>query len=121
MFIWIAAHPQNEWEISAAYMEIYNEQITDLLQGEPQNATNLKVAEDATFGPTVKGLTEIRVLGSSHCMSLLFEGEQRRSYGATQMIDFLKVHINRVNMSDALAKTRIIENMQKIISSFGCV
>lgn len=85
VFNYIAAHPETEWEVFAAYLEIYNEQITDLLQKDLSKASNLKITEDKVFGPGVKDLTEIRALSVQHCLDMLLEGERTRHYGSTQM------------------------------------
>eukprot|EP00949_MAST-11_sp_MAST-11-sp1_P002751 g2751.t1 len=78
-------NPQSQWNIHVAYIEIYNESITDLLQRDPKRAHNLKVIEDKVFGPDVKGLTEVRALNPQHCLDVLADGEKRRSFAATDM------------------------------------
>eukprot|EP00927_Polykrikos_kofoidii_P018962 TRINITY_DN18828_c0_g1_i3.p1 TRINITY_DN18828_c0_g1~~TRINITY_DN18828_c0_g1_i3.p1 ORF type:complete len:303 (-),score=62.92 TRINITY_DN18828_c0_g1_i3:124-1032(-) len=70
-----------EWDVTVSYLEIYNEAVTDLLQTDSHKGTNMHVYEDKVFGPTVRDLTELRVL------NLQDAGEPDMSDMAFQMID----------------------------------
>ena len=59
-------------EIHISYLEIYNEQINDLLV---EGATNLKIADE-----NVMGLSTCQVQGISEALALLQEGEYQRAY-----------------------------------------
>eukprot|EP00927_Polykrikos_kofoidii_P018961 TRINITY_DN18828_c0_g1_i2.p1 TRINITY_DN18828_c0_g1~~TRINITY_DN18828_c0_g1_i2.p1 ORF type:complete len:1217 (-),score=182.81 TRINITY_DN18828_c0_g1_i2:180-3830(-) len=74
-----------EWDVTVSYLEIYNEAVTDLLQTDSHKGTNMHVYEDKVFGPTVRDLTELRVLNLQHCLDILASGEKRRHYAATGM------------------------------------
>merc|ERR1719409_1761585 len=77
---------QQETEASFAcrcsYLEIYKEQITDLLEPSP---TNLLTREDQKRGIYVDKLTEQRVWHAADALGVLRKGMHARHVGATQM------------------------------------
>lgn len=83
---WIRSHPDIQYKIRVAYLEVYNEEINDLL-GEPGMASkNLKiVSEDAIRGAVIGGLVEEDASTSEQFMEILRRGEQSRSYASTNM------------------------------------
>ncbi|SCV68035.1 BQ2448_156 [Microbotryum intermedium] len=76
-------HRQNDsrsFSLRVSFLEIYNEQLRDLLISNPKSTKPLEVVgEDGT----VKGLEERPVAMPSEVLSLLHEGDQRRRVGAT--------------------------------------
>jgi centromeric protein E len=73
-----------EFLVRVSYLEIYNENIMDLLQ--PSNE-NLKIHEDLTRGIFVGNLREECVCSVEQALYLLEQGEIRRHFGATGMND----------------------------------
>jgi len=65
-----------------SFLEIYKEQITDLL--EPGN-TNLQVREDMNRGVYVERLSEPTVWSLTEAFQALWKGLQQRHIGATQL------------------------------------
>ncbi|KAL6894094.1 hypothetical protein ACP4OV_008192 [Aristida adscensionis] len=65
-----------------SFLEIYNEQILDLLN---PNAVNLHIREDAKKGIHVENLTEHEVSNSREAMQQLIEGAANRKVAATNM------------------------------------
>ena len=65
-----------------SYIEIYNEELNDLLR--PENS-NLRVFEDAVMGAYVKDLTEVAVCTAEDAMKLLARGNEYRHVSATAM------------------------------------
>ncbi|XP_024518825.1 kinesin-like protein KIN-12E [Selaginella moellendorffii] len=65
-----------------SFLEIYNEQITDLL--EP-SSTNLQVREDARKGVYVESLSEFEVNCLKDVTQLLLQGASNRKVAATNM------------------------------------
>ncbi|CAN1151037.1 Kinesin-like protein KIN-12C [Linum perenne] len=65
-----------------SFLEIYNEQITDLL--EP-SATNLQLREDLSKGVYVENLTEHNVRTVNDVVMLLLQGAANRKSAATHM------------------------------------
>ena len=61
----------------ASYMEVYNEQINDLLD---QNKVNLKLREDPNEGYYVDGLKIVKITEVSDFQNLLKMGEKARHY-----------------------------------------
>nr|AMS24228.1 kinesin 7-IV protein [Marsilea vestita] len=74
--------PDREFLIRVSYMEIYNEEINDLLA--PENR-KLQVHENLEKGIFVAGLREEIVSGPEHVFELLEYGEAQRHVGQTNM------------------------------------
>ena len=71
-----------EYLIKCSFLEIYNEQIKDLLADEPRN---LQIREDIKKGVYVEDLTEETILSLEEALSYLAKGLQRRHMGTTLM------------------------------------
>ncbi|KAH9330267.1 hypothetical protein KI387_002375 [Taxus chinensis] len=65
-----------------SFLEIYNEQVADLL--EP-SSTNLQMREDAKKGVYVENLSEVEVKGVNDIVKLLLQGAANRKVAATNM------------------------------------
>ncbi|XP_015690068.2 kinesin-like protein KIN-12G [Oryza brachyantha] len=65
-----------------SFLEIYNEQILDLLN---PNSANLQIREDARKGVHVENLTEHEVSNAREAMQQLVEGAANRKVAATNM------------------------------------
>lgn len=68
--------------VKCSFLEIYNEQIMDLL--EPQSI-NLNIREDINKGVYVEGLQEETVGCDQDMMRLISKGSKNRHVGATSM------------------------------------
>jgi len=71
-----------EFLIRCSYLEIYNEQIQDLLD---PSAANLHVREDIKKGVYVEGLIEEAVTNSKDMFDLIARGARNRHVGSTSM------------------------------------
>merc|ERR1712072_663221 len=69
--------------VRASYLEIYNEEIRDLLSKEPKNRLDLK--ENVDSGVYVKDLTSFVVRSSHEIDQVMQAGKKNRSVGATLM------------------------------------
>lgn len=69
-------------EIFVSYVEIYNEQIRDLLKPK-EDGSYLDLRDDPIKGVTIAGATEITVTGVKEVMSLLSQGNKKRTTEAT--------------------------------------
>jgi len=69
--------------VRASYLEIYNEEVRDLLSKDPKNKLPLK--EDVERGVYVKDLTSYVVKGVEEMEHVLQAGKKNRSVGATLM------------------------------------
>ena len=72
----------HEYSVWVSYLEIYNEQINDLLV---PGATNLKIKEDPKQGVTVQGLKQQQVWSFDQVIILMNYGEEHRSYRETSI------------------------------------
>ncbi|CAN8258819.1 unnamed protein product [Cochlearia groenlandica] len=71
-----------KYNCKCSFLEIYNEQITDLL--EP-SSTNLQLREDIKSGVYVENLTECEVESVQDILQLITQGSMNRKVGATNM------------------------------------
>ncbi|CUM48484.1 uncharacterized protein AC631_02324 [Debaryomyces fabryi] len=90
-----------EYTVGVSYMEIYMEQIRDLL--DPRSDTNSKfiIQEDKVHGIHVKGLSQAFVSSSNELYSVLSQGSKERSHSITNMnIESSRSHaILQINLS----------------------
>mmetsp|Transcript_48126 Transcript_48126/g.113987 ORF Transcript_48126/g.113987 Transcript_48126/m.113987 type:complete len:746 (+) Transcript_48126:59-2296(+) len=75
-------HDQN-FLVRASFLEIYNEEVRDLLSKDPKNKLELK--EDVDRGVYVKDLTSYVVKKAEEMEHVLMAGKKNRSVGATLM------------------------------------
>ncbi len=68
--------------VKASYIEIYNEEVRDLLGDDPKARCEVKENKDGTY---IKGLTVNVVKDSNSIASLMVHGNKNRSVGATLM------------------------------------
>ncbi|KAL3670400.1 hypothetical protein V7S43_004719 [Phytophthora oleae] len=80
----IAAEADNkQFMVYASYLEIYNEEVRDLLASDPKNRLELKETVDA--GVFVKDLTSRQVAAAAEIDAVMQQGKKNRSVGATLM------------------------------------
>ena len=72
-----------EFLVRSSYIEIYNEEIRDLLSKNPQNKLELK--ENPEKGVYVKGLTAFVVKGVKEILNVITVGKRNRTVGETLM------------------------------------
>lgn len=77
------AEEHQHFLVRASYLEIYNEEIRDLLSKEPKNRLDLK--ENVDSGVYVKELTSFVVRSSHEIDQVMQAGKKNRSVGATLM------------------------------------
>ena len=75
-----------QYKIKISYLEVYNEQIRDLLRED--KSINLIILEDAKKGMIVPGLMECEVKSSSEVLSLIKKGNNRRTMASTHSNKF---------------------------------
>ncbi|KAJ7542095.1 hypothetical protein O6H91_10G089700 [Diphasiastrum complanatum] len=71
-----------KYKCKCSFLEIYNEQITDLLD---PSSTNLQMREDSTKGVFVDNLSEVEVNSVKDVIQLLLQGASNRKVAATNM------------------------------------
>ncbi|CAB4320692.1 unnamed protein product [Prunus armeniaca] len=71
-----------KYNCKCSFLEIYNEQITDLLD---PSSTNLLLREDVKKGVYVENLSEFEVCTVSDILRLLIQGSSNRKVAATNM------------------------------------
>ena len=74
-----------QFQVELSYMEIYAEQIRDLIN--PQNTKNLRIREHPETGPYVEGLTSIPVEDYYSVNQFIMYGNKHRVTASTQLND----------------------------------
>ena len=82
LFDKIRADANNQYLVRVSYMELYNEEIKDLI--EPSDK-KLNVIDDKKLGPYVKGLSDHVCIDPDGIDAMISKGEANRSYGYTDM------------------------------------
>ena len=82
LFKQIKNYSNREYLIKLCYLEIYNENIRDLLIN---NSPNLELREDPNKGLIVVGITEIIANSGEHILSILKKGNKKRTTEATNV------------------------------------
>ncbi|KAL6762472.1 kinesin-2 motor subunit FLA8 [Haematococcus lacustris] len=83
IFETVEASSGAQWMVRASFLEIYNEEVRDLLSKDPKN--KLEVKEHKDSGVYVKGLNAFVVKGVPELRNVLDVGNKNRSVGATLM------------------------------------
>eukprot|EP00736_Rhodelphis_marinus_P009297 Rmarinus@m.14750 len=81
LFLTSSAHPHNTYNISACYLELYNEVIYDLLSP----SRDLKIRESTTKGVYVEGLSAFSVASQEEAFNLMLRGNQAKTMASTAM------------------------------------
>nr|BAC56912.1 kinesin-related protein K4 [Dictyostelium discoideum] len=78
---------EKDYLLKVSYLEIYNEEIKDLLNPTISNKKKLKIHEDIYKGVVVANLKEEIVISPDQIFALMNFGEERRHIGSTMMND----------------------------------
>lgn len=78
----VGRHYEDEYTLSVSYLEIYNEQVRDLLSDEDN--TNISIQDDSKGEVHVKGIVMQHVKNEEEALNCLFEGETRKTFGASE-------------------------------------
>jgi hypothetical protein len=74
--------PGRDFVLRVSYLEVYNEQIKDLLSLDP---TPIRIQYDPKKGVVLSGVKELVVLNTVQVLALLKSGEAHRHIGSTDM------------------------------------
>ena len=78
-------YEEYEFSVKISYLEIYNEQVRDLLKGDEQN---LMILEDPQKGVLVSDLSETPVYTQNQVMQLIRAGNKKRTMASTSANTF---------------------------------
>lgn len=76
------ANPTRKHQLSASYLEIYNEKIVDLLSNCPAQS-DLKIRDDPEYGTQIVGASTPQILSKDHLLLLIRTGDNKRRTSAT--------------------------------------
>ncbi|KAI8908305.1 kinesin motor domain-containing protein, partial [Gorgonomyces haynaldii] len=110
LFHEIADRPQLAFTVRVSYLEIYNEQMVDLLGtlGDKKHE-NMTVVEEKSGATHVKGLNVQLANNEEEALNLLFEGETNRSISEHQL--------NRASSRSHCIFTIYVESRSRVESS----
>jgi len=114
----IGSHYDHEFVVNASYLEIYNEQLYDLLSDEPRDPSGgsaISIQDDAKGEVHVKGLSLHQVTNEEEALNHLFEGETKKTFASTMMNE----HSSRAHSVYTIhvqSKSRM-ESTEKVIHS----
>ena len=82
--------PNTKFLVRVSYIEIYNEEIKDLLVhhhhgGKKGNSKRLFIVDDTKMGPYIKNVNVKAVKNTQEVISLMKQGEKHRHFGSTNM------------------------------------
>ena len=82
LFAGIASRPAHSYQLSLSYLEVYNEQIRDLLSPLP-TSTPLSIREERDGSMSIAGLTSHTPTSADDVFRILERGNTRRTQSAT--------------------------------------
>ncbi len=85
IFEFVKASSDIEFLIRCSYLEIYSEEIRDLLAKDPKTSAKCEIKEDAQKGVFVKGLTDVVVENEDQIFTQIEKGIKLRTVAATNM------------------------------------
>lgn len=89
LFALLEAQENTEYAVKCSYIELYNEEVRDLLAwdyGTPTAGANIKIYEDASKkGVNVQGVEEAGIRDLKDGLAILNKGSQRRQVAETKM------------------------------------
>lgn len=104
----VQARESVEFKVKISYLEIYNEQVKDLLSNKEEN-DHLMVVEEPNRGVFVPNLSEYEVLDSESVLKFIMRGNQRRTMAATGSNVFssrshaiLQIALNQKNIANKI-------------------
>lgn len=89
LFALLDAQENSEYAVKCSYLEIYNEELRDLLSydyGKPGAGANIKIFDDSSKkGVTIQGVEEAGVRDLNDGLAILRKGSQRRQVAETKL------------------------------------
>ena len=83
---------KNEFSVKVTYIELYNEELKDLLTEEDSRKSNLKIFEDSSKAKKgsvlVAGLEEVMVTSATDVLAVLTKGTKKRQIASTNMNEY---------------------------------
>mmetsp|Transcript_11616 Transcript_11616/g.31666 ORF Transcript_11616/g.31666 Transcript_11616/m.31666 type:complete len:760 (+) Transcript_11616:247-2526(+) len=108
------------YKVHVSYLEIYNEQLYDLLAENPGDSNGMAVQEDPTRGAYVRGLTLVEVKSEEEALAQYFLGEQGRSTSrhvlnnnSSRSHCVFTVHVE-IRNSDAAAERAVLAKLNLV-------
>ncbi|KAH8046117.1 hypothetical protein JL722_13836 [Aureococcus anophagefferens] len=98
------AQEGQQFLVRASYLEIYNEEIRDLLSKDPKNKLELK--ENVDSGVYVKDLTSFIVKSSHEIDQVMQAGKKNRSRAETDEVRGEHITVGKLNLVDLAGSER---------------
>ncbi|CAI5732235.1 unnamed protein product [Peronospora destructor] len=119
---------ENNFQLSVSFLEIYGEEIHDLLENSEteknskQRSEPLQLREDKKNGVWVQGLTEMQVSNRQEAIEMMQKGSLQRITASTQMnerssrshaVYTVKI-VQQVSKRDSTTKVSLVANDQEV-------
>jgi len=114
LFAKIESNLERNFSIKISYLEIYNEQVIDLLDEKSSN--NLMIVEDIHKGILVPDLSEYNVKSSKELISLIIKGNSKRTMAATGENQFSS-RSHAILQIGIEQKTKVRDTREEILTS----
>lgn len=116
---------ESECSVRVSYVEIYNEELRDLLSdNRSKSSPSLIIREDKQGSISVDGLKEVAVESFEQLMEVFKAGEKNKSVGSTKMNDrssrshaILSISLERTTTTDFRGDANDKENHEECSSS----
>ncbi|XP_028002055.2 kinesin-like protein KIF27 [Eptesicus fuscus] len=123
----ISENPSTDFKIKVSYIEVYKEDLRDLLELET-SVKDLHIREDEKGNTVIVGAKECQVESADEVMSLLEMGNAARRTGTTQMNEhssrshaIFTISICQVEKNTEAAKDESWSSRRQIVSKFHFV
>ena len=109
------------YSLKVSFMEIYNEQINDLLSEDPATGQNLPIKkDDPDKGAIIGNLTEVSVTSTAEALEAMERGNSARQTASTQMnARSSRSHTVFRIVIESVASRERVERENKIIKEFN--
>lgn len=122
LFSLLHAAENTEFSVKCSYVELYNEELRDLLVSDNAPVNNqqpggLRLYEDGKKGVLIQGLEECAARSLKEALSIVNKGVQKRQVAETKMnTESSYVADTRVIVSDRLLMNRLDDHTQSLPS-----
>lgn len=126
MSVILAAPPEKKYMVRCSFIEIYNEEIYDLLRLDKKNFSKLEVRHSPNSGFFVKDMTQILANSESEMLKIVAMGNKNKTMAETAMNSnssrshtLMIVNIESVETLENSSKPRITQSKLNLVDLAG--
>lgn len=118
LFDEISSQADKAFEVRVSFVEVYNEQIRDLL--DPNSTEDLAIQEDSKGTVTIRGAQQRECLKEAEALALLFEGNTNRQV-AGHVLNAQSSRSHAVFTLHVHSRSRVESESASIVSKLHCI